>query len=104
MGVSAIPGCREGCVCEMINYATRNLVYTNFSQSLVGPSGYFRDPLQLEEYYANSVFLPILNNELDSVSDEEKARVKQRFTALDKVLLVAFENDTVVYPGESAWF
>lgn len=63
MGVAATPHCFTGIFCEMINYIVDNLVYFAAIQDFIGPAGYFRDPNDLENYLANSVFLPYLNNE-----------------------------------------
>lgn len=102
MGVSDLPGCFDGTLCSYINYVCRNLAYFPFIQSFVGPAGYFRDPLHMTHYLNQSEFLPYLNNEAGT--DDAKTAIKDRFTALNAVMLVLFTEDSVVYPKESEWF
>lgn len=80
----------------------RNLVYFKVVQDYLGPAGYFRDVKHMDQYLADSVFLPALNNEAGD--DQTKADAKARFTSLNAALLVMFSEDTVVYPKESEWF
>jgi palmitoyl-protein thioesterase len=68
----------------------------------LGPAGYFRDPKHIEHYLAESEMLPYLNNEAGT--DEDKAAIKARFSALHGAMLVMFTEDSVVYPKESEWF
>jgi palmitoyl-protein thioesterase len=56
----------------------------------------------MEQYLADSVFLPYLNNETGD--ETTKAANKARFSALNSAMLVMFSEDTVVYPKESEWF
>jgi palmitoyl-protein thioesterase len=67
---------------------------------MVGPAGYYRDPKHLDSYLKDSCFLPYINNEETSKSDT----YKERFSSLDGLMLVAFTEDTMVYPHESEWF
>jgi len=99
-GVAEIPNCSEGLICEVINFIAKNLVYFDKVQDFLGPAGYFRDPTDLDKYLADSVFLPLTNNEKDDKSSD----IKDRFSSLNGALLVMFSEDTVVYPKESEWF
>ena len=102
MGVSDVPECFNGKLCHLINLTVRNMVYYKEIQDHVGPAGYFRDPHHMKEYIADSVFLPWLNNEEgDAVAMQSN---KDRFEALNGLMLVMFTEDTVVYPKESEWF
>ena len=56
----------------------------------------------MPEYLSGSVFLADENNEKGT--DEAKADVKSRFSALNGAMLVMFTEDTMVYPKESEWF
>ena len=56
----------------------------------------------MSEYLADSVFLAQANNEKGT--DEVKASIKARFSALSGAMLVKFNQDMVVYPRESEWF
>lgn len=102
MGVSDIPHCFSGFICKMVNSFIRDLVYSKIAQTFVGPAGYFRDPAHMTQYLKNSVFLADENNERGT--DEAKAAVKERFSALNGAMLVMFSEDTMVFPKESEWF
>ena len=54
----------------------------------------------MSRYEKDSVFLGKLNNETSSPVSTEK----QRFSDLNGLMLVMFEQDTMVYPKESEWF
>ena len=100
MGVTDIPHCFDGAFCSLINKVARTFVYLKIVQDHLGPAGYFRDPAQFSRYEKDSVFLGKLNNETSSPVSTEK----QRFTDLNGLMLVMFEQDTMVYPKESEWF
>lgn len=102
MGVSDLPHCFHGMICKMVNSVVRSVVYNGFIQNIVGPAGYFRDPQHMDEYLKGSVFLADENNEKGT--DEAKAAVKARFSALHGAMLVMFTEDSMVYPKESEWF
>ena len=44
MGVTEVPECANGQICQYVNYVARNLVYFKLIQNYLGPAGYFRDP------------------------------------------------------------
>jgi palmitoyl-protein thioesterase len=102
MGVADIPDCQTGIFCEMVNFVVRNMVYFQIFQNIIGPAGYFRDPKHMTEYLADSAFLPYVNNEKGDA--DTMAAIKARFTSLNNVLLMKFNEDMVVYPRESEWF
>lgn len=102
MGVMAIPHCFSGAFCNAINYVADEFVYFKLFQNIIAPAGYFRDPAQLERYSEDSVFLPYVNNEAGS--EDDKALVKSKFTSLNNILLVMFDQDTMIHPKETAWF
>jgi len=105
MGVGAIPGCFSGIVCDVLNFFAKKLVYTSFGQNNVAPAGYFRDMRNYDTYLKDSVFLPALNNEKkeDFHQDHNDLRTA-RFSALNGAMLVKFDQDSVIYPKETAWF
>lgn len=103
MGVDSIPRCYQGIFCGMCNWVIKSLVYTPFIQNWVAPAGYFRDVQNFDKYVKSSVFLPTLNDEW-AMTSEFSALRKNRFTALNNVMLVKFEDDHVIYPKETAWF
>ena len=102
MGVDAIPSCFTGPLCNIINSVARELVYLPIVQQHFGPAGYFRNVQNMDQYLKSSVFLPYANNEEGDASVE--ASQKRRFEDLNGLLLMMFNEDSVVYPKESEWF
>ena len=105
MGVDAIPGCFSGFACDVVNFLAKRVVYFSFAQNWFAPAGYFRDVNDMETYEKDSVFLASLNNEQTSSETGELEKVrKDRFSSLNAAMLVMFEDDSVIYPNETAWF
>lgn len=104
MGVDAVPNCISGFICDIVNFVAKKLVYLGFAQNWVAPAGYFRDVNNYATYLKNSVFLPALNNENTHGKTKVSSLIKDRFTDLNSVMLVMFDQDTVIYPKETAWF
>ena len=98
-GVGKIPLCFTGIVCYGLQKISSFLIYSSIIQNHVGPAGYYVDVFDKESYLKGSNFLPELNNE---VTINEK--YKERFSQLDKVVLMKFNSDTILYPREGAWF
>ncbi|CAA7023925.1 unnamed protein product [Microthlaspi erraticum] len=55
----------------------------------------------IAEYLEGSKYLPKLNNEIPS---QRNATYKDRFTSLQNLVLVMFQDDNVIVPKESSWF
>ena len=89
-GVGKIPLCFTGIVCYGLQKISSFLIYSSIIQNHVVPAGYYVDVFDKESY---------LNNE---VTINEK--YKERFSQLDKVVLMKFNSDTILYPREGAWF
>lgn len=102
MGVGVLPRCTGLLyyLCMPFNFITRELVYSSFVQNNVGPAGYFRDPYDYNGYLQGATFLPDLNNE----KNKSFGLVKEKFTLLEKIILVKFDDDTMIIPKETAWF
>ena len=99
MGVSKLPHCFNGIICAIINYIVDWGVYFRVIQNHIGPAGYFRDPKNLDTYRKYSNFLPAINNEVSFDQDAYDG-----FSNLNRLFLGMFAKDTMIYPGESAWF
>jgi palmitoyl-protein thioesterase len=56
----------------------------------------------MDKYLKDSVFLPYMNNEEGATMT--LATQKDRFSSLNGLLLMMFEQDSMVYPKESEWF
>lgn len=102
MGVAVLPKCTGfwAYLCAPFNFIVGNLVYTSFAQNHVGPAGYFRNPHDYNSYLEGSTFLPDLNNEKNT----NLTLVKEKIGGLEKILLIMFEEDTMIIPKETAWF
>ncbi len=100
MGVGKFPRCDSGIICNVINKIVDSTIYTSSVQNHIGPAGYFKDIHNYHKYLESSSFLAELNNE-KAVKKEE---YKERFTLLEKVVLIKFSEDTMILPKETAWF
>lgn len=102
MGVGVLPRCTGLLyyLCMPFNFITRELVYTSYVQNNVGPAGYFRNPYDYQGYVQGATFLPDLNNE----KNKKLSIIKQKFSLLEKIVLVKFDQDTMIIPKETAWF
>lgn len=101
MGVAAFPHCESGIGCNILNKITGSMVYYSAIQNHVGPAGYFKVYNDEEAYLKGSTFLAELNNERSTPNSESyKAKVQ----ALEKMVLIKFEKDTMIIPKETAWF
>ncbi|GFZ01974.1 alpha/beta-Hydrolases superfamily protein [Actinidia rufa] len=67
----------------------------------LAPSGYLKLPNNIPAYLEKCRFLPKLNNELP---EERNATYKERFSSLQNLVLIMFEQDTILIPKETAWF
>ena len=99
-GVAKVPQCTGGWICSVINGIADTFIYNYFVQNFIGPAGYFKNANNLYAYQQGSIFLADLNNEKDTKNPDYKARMIN----LDKVVLIKFAADTMILPGETAWF
>ncbi|CAL9241478.1 unnamed protein product [Arabidopsis halleri] len=101
-GIAVLPRCTTSdLLCGIVNGIGNETVYSDFVQDSLAPSGYFKDPNNVTEYLKGCKYLPKLNNERP---DQRNQTYKDRFTSLHNVVLVLFQNDTVIVPKESSWF
>jgi len=103
-GVEKIPGCFTGFWCDLLNDLAETLMYDPLIQDIVAPSEYYRErdnKVAYHWYINNSRLLPFLNNEKShSLKDE----YKQRFSSMNKVMLIMFGEDETLYPRETSFF
>lgn len=79
--------------------------WTDYVQNTVVPAQYYREVnkttgLPVEGYLEHSHFLADVNNE----RAEKKGVYAERLAALEKFVMVVFEDDKTVVPKESGWF
>ncbi|KAF6149921.1 hypothetical protein GIB67_008642 [Kingdonia uniflora] len=70
-------------------------------QEHMAPSGYIKVPTDIPGYLKGCKYLPRINNE---IPDQRNATYKERFSSLKNLVLIMFEEDTIVVPIETAWF
>jgi len=68
-------------------------------QKFLVQSEYWHDPFKNDLYVNNSVFLADINNER-TINEEYRANLQQ----LENLVLVLFEDETVVQPKQTEWF
>jgi len=101
-GVFGFPRCPGANVtlCEYLRDMLNLGVYEPFVQEHLTQSNYWQDPLNEQEYLKKNIFLPDINNNLDT----QNQTYKQNMLALENFVMVMFDNDTMVQPKESEWF
>lgn len=79
-------------------------MYDPLIQDIVAPTEYYRErdnKIAYHWYLNNSRLLPFLNNEKPhSLMDQ----YKKRFSSMNKVMLIMFGEDEVLYPRETSFF
>lgn len=99
-GVYGLPRC--SLTSRLCNYMRRMLyhgAYLHFVQESLVQASYWHDPLKRDEYRKKNIFLADINNE--NYTNKE---YKDNLQKLKALVLVKFENDTMVKPVESEWF
>lgn len=71
-----------------------------FIQDWFAPADYYRSWWNLDRFYEHSIYLPMINNELE-VKD---AGYKARLSSIKNFGLWMWDQDRVVNPRESEWF
>ncbi|KAJ1725871.1 hypothetical protein LPJ61_005597 [Coemansia biformis] len=101
-GVARIPECpSEGdFLCTWMRRLASRGVYSWYIRDHVVQAQYFKDPERLDQYLQYNVFLPDINGD----TDKRNEAYRDRILALDKMVLVRFSNDTMIYPASSTWF
>ncbi|KAJ4848654.1 hypothetical protein Tsubulata_023506 [Turnera subulata] len=100
-GTASVPLCGSGALCIIADRLIKSEIYSDFIQEHLAPSGYLKLPYDIDKYMEKCRFLPKLNNE------DPQARnttYKERFSSLQNLVLIMFENDSVLIPRETSWF
>ncbi|CAL0304623.1 unnamed protein product [Lupinus luteus] len=100
-GTASVPLCGSELVCKFVDAIIELEVYSSIVQAHVAPSGYVKIPTDIAGYISGCKFLPKLNNEIIS---ERNSTYRKRFSSLQNLVLIMFENDTIIIPKETAWF
>lgn len=100
-GTASVPYCGSYFFCLVADWIMELGIYSSYVQNHLGPAGYVKIPTDLKAYYKGCQFLPRLNNELE---DSRNATYTERFSSLNQLVLIMFEQDNVLIPRETAWF
>ncbi|XP_012273440.1 palmitoyl-protein thioesterase 1 [Orussus abietinus] len=100
-GVYGWPNCAslEHKLCDYLRRLLNYGAYTSYLQNHLVQAQYWHDPLDESKYARRSLFLAEINNEYEINSD-----YINRLQSLTKLVLVKFENDTLVQPIATEWF
>ena len=86
-------------ICKAAKALINKGVYLRSIQEKVIPAQYFKTRTNPTAYLANSIFLPHINDEILRNQTPES-----NIASLDSLVLVQFDNDSVMIPKESAHF
>ncbi|XWS32425.1 hypothetical protein CRYUN_Cryun23aG0158300 [Craigia yunnanensis] len=100
-GTASIPFCGSALICILLDSFIKSEIYSNYVQEHLAPSGYLKIPTDMTGYLEGCRFLPKLNNE---ISGTRNSTYKERFASLQNLVLIMFEDDTVLIPKETSWF
>ncbi|KAK2426159.1 alpha/beta-Hydrolases superfamily protein [Trifolium repens] len=100
-GTASVPLCGTGLVCILADILIKGEVYSTYIQEHLAPSGYLKLPNAIPEYLENCRFLPKLNNEKPG---QRNSTYKERFSSLENLVLIMFEQDASLIPKETSWF
>eukprot|EP00850_Spirogloea_muscicola_P020746 SM000225S07025 [mRNA] locus=s225:127495:130069:+ [translate_table: standard] len=121
-GTASTPLCLFKRICKFIDALLAFGIYSAYVQDHVAPTGYVKIPtvsfsdrfllpplpshrcfptVDLPAYLRGCVFLPVINNERPLMRNET---YRERFSSLNHLVLVKFEDDSVIIPPETAWF
>lgn len=100
-GVFGLPNCPSlsSWTCEKLRQMLNYGAYSSWLQDYLVQATYWHDPLNEVTYRNYSTFLADINNE-----NQINLEYKNNLLDLDQLVLVKFENDTIVQPRESQWF
>ncbi|XP_054825163.1 uncharacterized protein LOC129322798 isoform X2 [Prosopis cineraria] len=100
-GLASVPECGSDALCIIVGQLLKLAVYSDLVQEHLAPSGYLKIPNAIHDYLEKCRFLPVLNNEHP---DTRNSTYKERLSSLENLVLIMFENDTVLIPKETSWF
>ncbi|CAN0921834.1 Biotin carboxylase 1, chloroplastic [Linum grandiflorum] len=91
----------SGIICIILDALLKLEIYSNYVQEHLAPSGYLKIPTDMDDYMKGCRFLPKLNNEIQSLRNDD---YRERLTSLENLVLIMFDQDTILIPKETAWF
>ncbi|KAI4372685.1 hypothetical protein MLD38_010885 [Melastoma candidum] len=100
-GIASVPFCPSGIICTLLDDLLKADIYSEYVQKHLAPSNYVKVPTDMTKYLDGCKFLPDLNNEL---VNRTNSTYKERFTSLQNLVLIMFEQDKVLIPKETSLF
>jgi palmitoyl-protein thioesterase len=99
-GVYGLPKCpASAAICNVVRELLNYGAYVDFVQNSLVQAEYWHDPMNEDLYKNKSVFLGDINNEKTN-----NDQYKQNLLKLQNMVLVKFNQDTMVVPPDSEWF
>ena len=102
-GVGAFPNCdpngNNGNMCSFLEELLDLGAYLPFVQNHLIQAQYWHDAVHPDNYKSKNIFLPNANQE-NQVNQTEVMKLGM----VNNLVLVRFNQDTVVYPIDSEWF
>lgn len=83
--------------CSIITALVSASIYHDGAQSTVMPAQYYKDPLQMDTYRLQNMWLQDLNNEMS----EKNSTYKEGIMKLKLLSVYSFSQEDVVFPKES---
>jgi len=101
-GVYGLPNCpgENHVICDYVRRMLNYGAYENWIQSRLVQAQYWHDPLDEDTYRKYSQFLSGINNAKESKNET----YKDNLTKLHKLVLVKFNQDSVVDSRGTEWF
>ena len=101
-GVADVPQCQDvsNWRCSLMRSVVKRGVYSAYVQSHIVQGQYYKDPKQYDSYLKMSGFLADINNE----RAVKNSTYRDNMLALSRLIMIKFEQDTMVVPKESQWF
>lgn len=105
MGISKIPFCNgneQKLYCKFLDSLINIVAFIPFVNNFYTPLSYLNPPLMYDLYRKYGSYLSVINNE--AYDQKFFNNNKSRFESLEKLVLIKFREDDIVFPRESAWF
>ena len=101
-GVYGLPKClgENHRLCDYVRRLLNYGAYVGWIQEILVQAQYWHDPLAELEYQENSLYLADINNQ----GTVKNSTYRDNLLTLDNLVLVKFNQDTIVDPKDSEWF
>ena len=87
-------------LCDYVRRLLNYGAYVGWIQDILVQAQYWHDPLAEVEYQENSLYLADINNQ----GPVKNSTYKDNLLTIDNLVLVKFNQDTIVDPRDSEWF